>query len=118
MVGDPMPVVWSFVLEVLYRCHKYILWNLQSLIMTSCIHYIVNLAVQVNQLLSIQKLLRLLRIARIVKLVKGFKVSRLCCTVLLDVFLLLGMIGPHALHCICSVTNKVQSQQSSKQHRW
>jgi hypothetical protein len=29
---------------------------------------------QVNQLLSIQKLLRLLRIARIIKLIKGFKV--------------------------------------------
>ena len=30
---------------------------------------------QVNQLLSIQKLLRLLRIARIIKLIKGFKVT-------------------------------------------
>ena len=30
--------------------------------------------IQVNQLLSIQKLLRLLRIARIIKLIKGFKV--------------------------------------------
>jgi hypothetical protein len=38
-------------------------------------HYNWVCGVQVNQLLSIQKLLRLLRIARIIKLIKGFKVT-------------------------------------------